>query len=106
MENEGFIYRNMSSEEVLRSMFEDAARSLLTEHGSFVLGVSTNQKDIISSAESSLDMVGSTLLRLKSLTRRIDRPLDTVGWFIIPPSEVQRLNPNRIVYAEDLEIEV
>ena len=106
MENEGFIYRNMSSEEVLRSMFEDAARSLLTEHGSFVLGVSTRQKDYIGLPETSLDKVGSTLLRLKSLTRRIHRPLDTVGWFIIPPSEVQRLNPNRIVYAEDLEIEV
>jgi len=96
----------MSSEEVLRSMFEDAARSLLTEHGSFVLGVSTRQKDYIGLPETSLDKVGSTLLRLKSLTGRIDRPLFTVGWFIIPPSEVEKLNPNRIVYAEDLEIEV
>jgi len=96
----------MSSEEVLRSMFEDAARSLLTEHGSFVLGVSTRQKDYIGLPETSLDNIGRTLSTLKRLTRRINRPLETLGWFIIPPSELQRLNPSRIIHAEDFETQV
>ena len=103
MENEGFIYRNMSSEEVLRSMFEDAAKSLLAEHGSFVLGVSTRQKDYIGSPETSQDNVGKTLSKLQGLART-ESP-STMGWFIIPPSEVQKLNPNRVIYAEDFDIE-